>query len=217
MPTLDEARFRDCPWCGTRSVAMIQHWSNVVPMSSGSTRCWAVLGCPRCGGLVCLEVRLLQGDLPQGNSPAPTLQIEELTSVPEDEQRRYRVEHLPEDVERYFSTAQRVIEAGVPDAAAVQLRRTLEAAAAHKNVKKSRLLDSIKELVDKGYITKDFSSVLDHVRKIGNLGAHHTDEQLSDDEMERVLRFTTQVLRNLFEVPGELDELASNASGTGGS
>jgi hypothetical protein len=27
MPTLDEARFRDFPWCSTRSVAMNQHWS----------------------------------------------------------------------------------------------------------------------------------------------------------------------------------------------
>jgi hypothetical protein len=212
MPTLDEARFRDCPWCGTRTVAMIQHWSQVIPTSSGTTRCWAVLACPRCGGLVSLELRLLQGDLPQGNSPAPSLQIEELTSVPEDEQRRYRVEHLPPDVERYFSTGQRVIEAGVPDAAAVQLRRTLEAAAAHKGIKENRLVDSIKKLVDQGYITKDFSGVLDHVRKIGNLGAHHTDERVDDDSARQALRFTTALLRDLFEVPAELQAIQAQGA-----
>jgi hypothetical protein len=46
-----------------------------------------------------------------------------------------------------------------------------------------------------------------HIRKIGNQGAHYTDVQLTAPEVERSLRFTTQVFRNLFEVPGELEEL----------
>jgi hypothetical protein len=44
--------------------------------------------------------------------------------------------------------------------------------------------------------------VLDHVRKLGNVGAHASDEIVD----EASLRFTTQVLRDLFEVPAELEK-----------
>jgi hypothetical protein len=117
------------------------------------------------------------------------------------------VEHLPDDVSRYFADAQRVMAAGVPDAAAVQLRRTLEAAAAHKGIRERNLMSSIREMINQQLVTKDFEGLLHHVRKIGNIGAHYTDETLTNEEVERVLRFTTQILRNLFEVPGELDAL----------
>ena len=99
--------------------------------------------------------------------------------------------------------------AGVPDAAAVQLRRTLEAAAAHKGITDGPLYKRVQKLIEDGYVTKDFSGLLDHVRKIGNLGAHATDEHIDEAEIKRVMRFTTQVLRNLFEVPGELAQLRS--------
>jgi hypothetical protein len=42
--------------------------------------------------------------------------------------------HLPTDVGEYYGDAIKVLRAGVPDAAAVQLRRTLEAAASHVGV-----------------------------------------------------------------------------------
>ncbi|GAB2524062.1 hypothetical protein GCM10026982_58510 [Nocardiopsis aegyptia] len=97
--------------------------------------------------------------------------------------------------------------AGVPDGAAVQLRRTLEAAASHHDVSERNLVQSIEKLIDKGLVTRDFGEVLQHIRKIGNMGAHATDERLGEEEVERALRFTVQVLKNLFEVPGELEEL----------
>jgi hypothetical protein len=44
------------------------------------------------------------------------------------------------------------------------------------------------------------------VRRIGNVGAHAADERIDGDTAFRVLRFTTQALRNLFEIPKELEE-----------
>ena len=64
-------------------------------------------------------------------------------------------------------------------------------------------------MIKQGLVTKDFGDVLTHVRKIGNLGAHYTDETLTEAEVQRGLRFTTQFLRNLFEVPGELAQLSA--------
>jgi hypothetical protein len=137
-------------------------------------------------------------------------------SVPESGHARYTVGHLPDDVERFFTAAIQVMDAGVPDAAAVQLRRTLEAAAAHKGIRERTLVQSVRVMIDQGLVTKDFGHALTHVRKIGNLGAHYTDEVLSGDEVERALRFTTQFLRNVFEVPGELAELQRQEAGGDG-
>jgi hypothetical protein len=118
-----------------------------------------------------------------------------------------RVEHLPPDVEDYYRDAIRVLEAGVPDAAAVQLRRTLAAAAAHHGIDSGALVARIKELIKAGLITKDFGDLLDHIRKVGNVGAHAGDERVDEETARRALRFTTQVLRNLFEIPAELAAL----------
>ena len=210
MSTLDEIRYRDCPWCGTRSIAMKPQWAQALKTAGGSIRNWSVASCPRCAGVVATEIQVIDGRPPQEDQNlSGALGVLEVRSTPEDGRRQYEVEHLPEDVDRYFGDAQRVLEAGVPDGAAVQLRRTLEAAAAHKGVEEKSLMKSVQELISQGYITRDFGQVLDHVRKLGNLGAHHTDERLADDEVLRALRFTTQVLRNLFEVPGELGALKS--------
>ncbi|MFI9170803.1 DUF4145 domain-containing protein [Streptomyces lincolnensis] len=120
------------------------------------------------------------------------------------------IKHLPNDVARYYNDALRVLRAGVPDAAAVQLRRTLEAAAAHYEIREKVLMKSIEKLIKDGHVTQSFGPLLHHIRSIGNVGAHASDEQVDQETAERALRFTTQLLRNLFEVPGELEELATN-------
>lgn len=134
-----------------------------------------------------------------------------IRAVPRSEDTSLAVDHLPLDVSEFYENALRVLQANVPDAAAVQLRKTLEAAAAHKGIKERQLVSSIKKLVEQGYVTLDFKDVMTHIRQIGNAGAHYTDVRLTKSEVERSLRFTTQVLRNLFEVPGELEALRRDA------
>jgi hypothetical protein len=170
-------------------------------------RSWGVMSCPRCGGVVAVEVQVTSSNVGQGAALIPMHSVEEVQSVPESAHRRHHVEHLPDDVNKFFTDAVRVLDAGVPDAAAVQLRRTLEAAAAHKGIRKKTLVQSVKEMIDQQMVTKDFGEVLTHVRRLGNIGAHYSDETLTEDEVHRALRFTTQFLRNVFEVPGELELL----------
>jgi hypothetical protein len=62
-------------------------------------------------------------------------------------------------------------------------------------------------LIKAGLITKQFSEALHYIRNIGNVGAHATDEKLDEPTVRRALRFTTQALRNLFEIPAELEAL----------
>lgn len=189
-----ELAFRDCPWCGLRDAQM-----NVLnaDMKAGAPRkrprIWAVVSCPRCAGAILLETN---GE----NASPPKVEM----ALPEDERVGAEVEHLPADVAGFYADAQRVLDANVPDAAAVQLRKTLEAAAGYFGIGDGPLVARIEKLIEEGLITKRFGEVLDHVRKLGNVGAHASDVTVDEESARRAPRFTTQVLRNLFEIPAEL-------------
>lgn len=203
-----EVGYRDCPWCKTRNIALNLQWSRVEQANSGKQRFWGVFTCPRCAGAVLVEVKPSASANLASYNPIPgAINVLVTKQAPEDGNRAHEIAHLPEDVGGFFRDAAVVLGAGVPDAAAVQLRKTLEAAAAHKGIRERTLVQSIQKLIEGGAVTVDFSEVLHYVRKLGNLGAHYTDEKLTEDDVERALRFTAQLLRNLFEVPGELELL----------
>ena len=210
MTRFSEVKYRDCGYCGTVNVAMSTLWSTRGYLdASGGTHAFALFGCPRCGRATLVELNI--DNHPGKSEPGikSAAEVTETSALPRSGDLGLSVRHLPDDVKGFYEDAQRVLRAGVPDAAAVQLRKTLEASAAHKGVTERTLVGSIRKLVDAGYVTLDFKDVMTHIRKIGNTGAHYTDIRLTSEEVERSLRFTTQVLRNLFEVPGELAELAA--------
>jgi hypothetical protein len=191
--------FRDCPWCGLRNGQFYAKAHIEASRVGRAPRYWSVVTCPQCGSPVILETTAPQ-------DPAVVL-----TTIP-DTGAVVTVNHLPPDVERYYRDAIKVLEAGVPDAAAVQLRRTLEAAAAHHHVTTGPLIARITKLIEAGLITADFAKVLDHIRVVGNAGAHATDERVDETAARRALGFTTQVLRNLFEIPAELDAIDTGSA-----
>jgi hypothetical protein len=190
----DEMTFRDCPWCGVRDAQMriVLGPAQQVNRADQIQRWWTSMTCPRCAGIISIET-----NSPNQGPP------KELSVVPAGDS-GVDIAHLPPDVERFYRDAIRVLDAGVPEAAAVQLRRTLEAATRHAGQAQGNLVDRISKLIDSGAITKEFGQALHHVRKVGNLGAHDTDEIVDEEEARRALRFTTQILRNLFEIPAEL-------------
>jgi hypothetical protein len=197
----DSLAFRDCPWCGLRDAQMRLLQSDMPASRPGSApRHFSVVACPRCAGVTVLETN------GPGQNPAAVL-----SAIPADSRTAAEVRYLPPDVKGFYDAAQRVLEAGVPDAAAVELRKTLEAAAARfksadgEFINNGPLVQRIQKLIAEGYVTKQFGEVLDRVRQVGNVGAHASDETVDQETAEQVLRFTTQVLRNLFEIPGELD------------
>ncbi|GGQ48377.1 DUF4145 domain-containing protein [Streptomyces asoensis] len=200
MPWHERNSFVDCPWCGLTNTRLITVAAQQeVKDKLGNAKYWATLGCPSCGNAV-----LMRHPSPKS---ADTVAYE---MVPRSKMTDSQVKHLPEDVSRYYDDALRVLRVGVPDAAAVQLRRTLEAAAAHYDIKEKVLVKSIEKLIAEGHVTQSFAPVLHHIRAVGNVGAHASDERVDHETAERALRFTTQLLRNLFEVPGELQELSAD-------
>lgn len=184
---------RTCPHCGLKRAQMREVLKDArLIRSNGDRRYFSLVACPDCAGLVVLE-----------HSPTDSIPVV-LRTWPEDAERALDVQHLPPDVARYYAAARKVLDAGVPDGAAVQLRRTLEAAAAHHGKTDKVLVRRIEGLIADGLVTKPFAEAMTLIRKVGNQGAHATDEDVDQETAERALRFTTQLLRNLFEVPGEL-------------
>lgn len=184
---------RTCGYCGLRRAQMIEVVvdNSAYALSAGHIY-QSVLQCPDCGRMTIVE-----------HTGKNTSNVE-LRAFPEDDDLKHQIKHLPLGVEQYYTDARRVLDAGVPDAAAVQLRRTLEAAAAHFDVQERNLFGSIRKLIDEGYVTRQFGEALDHIRAVGNLGAHASDQRVDEATAQRVMHFTTLLLRNLFEVPGEL-------------
>jgi len=162
---------------------------------SGVARVWGLVSCPRCAGVITIEAST------EGKAD------EVLRVVPESAMQQFNVNHLPDDVARFYQSAIRVLQVGEPDACAVQLRRTLEAATAHKGIANGVLSQRIEKLIENGLVTNEFGKVLDYIREVGNIGAHATDEPVGDESVARALMFTTQLLRNLFEIPKELGRI----------
>lgn len=185
--------YRDCPWCGLRDAQMVTRAQDVGAAAhpAAPQRFWSMLSCPRCSGIILLETNA------PGIQPA---RIER--EFPGETQ--VEVAHLPADVERFYRNSIRALDADLPDSAAVELRRTLEAAAGHFEVASGNLVTRIKKLIEAGLITKPFGDVLHHIRKLSNVGAHAGDEHVDSEAARRAFGFTTQVLRNLFEIPAEL-------------
>jgi Domain of unknown function (DUF4145) len=201
MAWSEDFGYRDCGWCAVKDVAMVLRWSsprvdqaNRVVTSTGAAREWHALTCPRCGGVTLIET------VPH---TVPVI----IQVVPDRPGARERIEHVPQGISRHFEQAGRAEAAGLNGAAAVELRRTLEGAAAHYEVTEKNLAASIGKLIEMGLVAAPFKRVLDHIRIVGNQGAHYTDEDVGNDELRRATRFTAQVLRNLFEIPGELEAL----------
>jgi hypothetical protein len=190
---------RTCGYCGLKRAQMVEVVIDrqFFTISAGHIF-QSVLQCPDCGRMTIVE-HTDPGHMPH-----------EIRAYPESDDLRHQIDYLPEDVDQYYSDARRVLDAGVPDAAAVQLRRTLEAAAAHFDVRERNLVASIRKLIEEGLVTRQFGEALEHIREVGNLGAHATDQRVDEVAAQRVMNFTTLLLRNLFEVPGELASASSD-------
>jgi hypothetical protein len=148
-PTFGELAFRDCPWCHVSLVQMRPVMNSTLQAASGDARGWVVLACPRCAGLTALELTSADTAMAPGHAFNEQTRVGIVQQVPENEQRLHRIEHLPADVERHLDSAMIIFTVGQQDAAAVELRRTLEAAAAHKRHRRQGALNGCDRAVDR--------------------------------------------------------------------
>ncbi|NIH74432.1 hypothetical protein FHV99_001639 [Ochrobactrum sp. P20RRXII] len=123
-------------------------------------------------------------------------------------------QHLPAEVEKAFKGAERnfFMEDG-EDAAAMLYRRSLDIAIRIKYPEmKGLLAPRIAELTKKGLLPPQMKEWADHIRLIGNDGAHEP-EGVSKEDLDPMRYFTEAFLRYFITIPfqvslhrGEIDE-----------
>ena len=90
--------------------------------------------------------------------------------------------------------------------AATMARRAVQGVAVERGAENAKLYDQLKELEATATLHPMMVEWADHIRLLGNTGAHPgTDglETVSEDEARDVVRFLDELLRWLYELPAE--------------
>jgi hypothetical protein len=90
--------------------------------------------------------------------------------------------------------------------AAAMARRAVQGVAVEQGAKDAKLSAQLKELEAKATLHPTMVEWADHIRLLGNVGAHPGAdglETVSEDEAREVVRFLDELLRWLYELPAE--------------
>ena len=115
---------------------------------------------------------------------------------------------LPATVAVEYTKAQRVrgIDA---DYFAVGIRRTLEAVCTERGVPRQNNRDSLyarlERLAQAGGLPDTFVEMADHLRDLGNLGAHPGDFAVDKDDVDVAAEFMEAILEYLYRAPRQLE------------
>lgn len=112
-----------------------------------------------------------------------------------------KVDHLPPEIGKLYAEARAALGFGAPTGCEMLCRSVLGHTAHHLKWKKGTFADALDYLITEGYITTPMKPWVDRIRLHGNEVAHEAvliDEERAAD----TLRFTTQLLRVVFETPG---------------
>jgi hypothetical protein len=105
---------------------------------------------------------------------------------------------LPPKVDQSFREALRCELAGAPLAAAVMVRRTLEAIGLEFAPNTKPLFKALHVMKDKGLISDELAQWGDALRFIGNIGAHPTGEVVAAQDAREALDFLQAIVETIY-------------------
>ncbi len=105
---------------------------------------------------------------------------------------------LPPKVEESFREALRCEIAGAPLATAVMVRRTLEAIGRTFDPDARTLAKVLRAMKDKGLISEELAQWGDALRFIGNIGAHPTDDVVTQQDSREALDFLVAIVETIY-------------------
>jgi len=109
--------------------------------------------------------------------------------------------NIPEAIRNDLDEAKMCFSVSAWRGAAVMARRAIQSAAIEKGATKSRLVDQIEELKNKGLITVDLKEWADVVRWVGNDAAHPGNDNVTRDDAKDILDLAEQFLHVLYVTP----------------
>lgn len=116
---------------------------------------------------------------------------------------------LPEALAAEYAEALK-IEKISKEAYAVMIGRVLERLCKDKNAKGERLYDQIKDLSKRGLIPEQLCEMAHALRFLRNAGAHVTDFQIEQDEVQSMKDFINTMLEYVYVAPAKLNALKAS-------
>jgi len=112
---------------------------------------------------------------------------------------------VPEKISRIYSEAA-AIKLLAPNAFANQIRRCLEAICHDRGATHHILAKNLKELAERGEIPNTLSEMSDVLRKLGNIGSHASDEEISPAYVEVIDEFLSAIIEYVYIAPHKVSE-----------
>lgn len=112
--------------------------------------------------------------------------------------------NLPHKIERAYIAALRVrnIE---PNACAVLVGRTLEAACNHEQAQGRALAQKLNYLAENGRIPTTLAAMARQLKELRNLGAHDAEDEVTEQDVPIILDFLEAILEYLYVAPAKIE------------
>lgn len=89
----------------------------------------------------------------------------------------------------------------------VKLRKTLELICKDKNAIGRNLNDKLKKLFELGILPPTLKSASNITRKLGNMGAHESDIEISTTELSSTIKLVEYIIQYIYILPNEIEIL----------
>lgn len=112
--------------------------------------------------------------------------------------------NLPQKIERAYTAAIKVknIE---PNACAVLVGRTLEAACNHEEAQGRSLAQKLNYLAENGRIPNTLAVMARQLKELRNLGAHDAEDEVTEQDVPIILDFLEAILEYLYVAPAKIN------------
>jgi hypothetical protein len=112
--------------------------------------------------------------------------------------------NLPPKIDRAYTAALRVrnIE---PNACAVLVGRTLEAACNHELAQGRTLAQKLNYLAQNGRIPNTLAEMARQLKELRNLGAHDAEDEVTEQDVPIILDFLEAILEYLYVAPSKIE------------
>ncbi len=123
-----------------------------------------------------------------------------------------RLNNLPEVVEKRYNSAikVRLIE---PNACAVLVGRTLEAACNHEQAQGRTLAQKLNYLAQNGRIPNTLAEMARQLKELRNLGAHDAEDEVTEEDVPIILDFLEAILEYLYVAPAKIEAVRTRLRG----
>jgi len=197
-----ERRHLTCPHCGNRTILVVEaeyhqefpDWDAELDSNRANYTQWSILQCETCYEISVDQTSHLRIDgKPHSNFKQGFLYPIDRPELP----------NLPVKVEKAYRAALKVQKIE-PNACAVLVGRTLEAACNHENAPGRVLADKLTYLANAGRIPKTLAEMAHHLKELRNLGAHDAEDTVTKEDVPIILDFLEAILEYLYVAPAKV-------------